>query len=56
MLKVVLLYLMFSAAIAGALYGIPELKQFGIKHKRRVAASLSLGFIITVVIYFLEIQ
>ena len=56
MLKVIFLYLMVSAAIAGLLYGRQATKSIAIKHKWRAAFAFSLGLFLVIGMYFLEIR
>ena len=54
MIKVILLYMLITASIAGVFYGVPELKKYAVKHKQRAALAFGLGMLIVIAIYQLE--
>ena len=57
MMKVVLLYGLLVSAIAGLVYGVPSIKaNLEKKHRQAIALILSIGFVVVMLIYFLEIR
>jgi len=55
MLRILIPYLLLVGTIAGILYGVPELRRFGVKHRRKLVLSAVLPIAILFVIYILEV-